>query len=874
MSANATKLKLEMSTVSVPETAHYVERTPLELAVLKAGKKQYDGCDHCPCCLMLLKVSLGRHPVTSLYSATTRDEELQTLVQETLKFQISSDPMHVDLSKRSLCRFHALHYKLYVHRFNIDTMIAIKTFDHEDMVLDDATMEQVLSNLPSVEKAWEKSYGQWVRDLQAHVLELFAENVEKSFLCLKADLHQKLFAKEKQLEKRISQIQEEQDLALDEAEGRLQIQMQSEKFKRAKHQLDDYGRVYRNASSTGQPHLFQLMKTYADSERKDGERFDDDLRVAYLRKVDKAKELQDKELLVWKGKLDNHRKQQYVTVRDTTAKFHLGKQNRLQRLRDVQASEAKKVFDDFRRHMVHMRSLALRRGVNVQTTTLRPITPTICGYMLLVLKRALPTSLQPKTIMKDGVPLHDSKAGTVLAQFAAWIHESVELGHLSGRELFTLIDTRRAGRVTSTDLQQFVVRHNILLHPSILFNTVPKETPGVICMDDFLMAMRPLELEYEIAEAKLLIRRADAYHKVAITAVFGKQNQRSLPRKAGSALSRSPSPGARSSRDGGSPKTARSLGHVAGAQTTSVRAGTLTPHKPMFALELHSKPNFAGVNNLGKVNQKATSFLWDPVSKTRQELAANKTASSPMMSKTVADSLRRFALDPKSQPTRLGSPKHELATKRPTSTLVRSGSTVETYAADTKGGITAELLDTDHDFGSAQEEIFKTSNGGSKSPGGGANKALKDFQQKNGELSRRHDRRSMTRNRRLSRERKSENTQKAVKRYHGQQDEAHSTASGSRPQSMVDTNSPPGSPASSFSGLRASVAQFETSVGKMGGVRGTSANAAKKRASLLHRAATLIGGVRFDDDVSHSQQPTSGGASATAVPRQCSEIND
>lgn len=246
------------------------------------------------------------------------------------------------------------------------------------------------------------------------------------------------------------------------------------------------------------------MKTYADSERKDGERFDDDLRVAYLRKVDKAKELQDKELLVWKGKLDNHRKQQYVTVRDTTAKFHLGKQNRLQRLRDVQASEAKKVFDDFRRHMVHMRSLALRRGVNVQTTTLRPITPTICGYMLLVLKRALPTSLQPKTIMKDGVPLHDSKAGTVLAQFAAWIHESVELGHLSGRELFTLIDTRRAGRVTSTDLQQFVVRHNILLHPSILFNTVPKETPGVICMDDFLMAMRPLELEYEIAVTELL----------------------------------------------------------------------------------------------------------------------------------------------------------------------------------------------------------------------------------------------------------------------------------------------------------------------------------------------------------------------------------
>lgn len=179
--------------------------------------------------------------MTSLYSATTRDEELQTLVQETLKFQISSDPMHVDLSKRSLCRFHALHYKLYVHRFNIDTMIAIKTFDHEDMVLDDATMEQVLSNLPSVEKAWEKSYGQWVRDLQTHVLDLFAENVEKSFLCLKADLHQKLFAKEKQLEKRISQIQEEQDLALDEAEGRLQIQMQSEKFKRAKHQLDDYG---------------------------------------------------------------------------------------------------------------------------------------------------------------------------------------------------------------------------------------------------------------------------------------------------------------------------------------------------------------------------------------------------------------------------------------------------------------------------------------------------------------------------------------------------------------------------------------------------------------------------------------------------------
>ncbi len=48
--------RLEMSQVSIPEAASFVERTPLELAVLRSNPKIYDGCDHCPACLSLLKV--------------------------------------------------------------------------------------------------------------------------------------------------------------------------------------------------------------------------------------------------------------------------------------------------------------------------------------------------------------------------------------------------------------------------------------------------------------------------------------------------------------------------------------------------------------------------------------------------------------------------------------------------------------------------------------------------------------------------------------------------------------------------------------------------------------------------------------------------
>ncbi|CAD7925174.1 unnamed protein product, partial [Amoebophrya sp. A25] len=412
---------LPTNVVSVPhESSAYCEKTPMELAVLNAGGRAYDGCDHCPICLMLLKVSLGKNPVTSLFGMTTRDPLLQDIVSRLLKFEISSQEERVDTCKRGLCRFHALHYKLYVHRFNIDTMIAIREFVDTAKVLDDGTIEQIFANLDKLEAIFEKNVTKWIKDMQARVLHTFTENVEKEFICLKGELRNRLRAKELQLEKRIEDIYQEKEEALDEAEARLQVQMQAEKFKKAKFCLDTYGRVYRSASSTGQPNLLHLMRRHDDDERNVASKFDEELRAQYIRKVDKAKERQERDLAVWKQKLDAHRKQEYCVVRDTTEKFQRGKQNRLQRLRDVQVSEAKKIIDDFRKHAVHMRSLAMRRGVSVQTTTLRPITPIILGYMLLVLKRALPPSLHSRTIMKDGIPLHDSKAGTVLAQFAAW----------------------------------------------------------------------------------------------------------------------------------------------------------------------------------------------------------------------------------------------------------------------------------------------------------------------------------------------------------------------------------------------------------------------------------------------------------------------
>ncbi len=180
--------------------------------------------------------------MTSLYSATSRDATLQSVISELLQFRISSEQGRVNMCKRGLCRFHALHYKLYVHRFNIDTMIAIKHFDDTGKVLDDATIEQVFANLESnVEACFESCYKKWIKDLQQHILEQFSENVEKEFVCLKAELRNKLHEKERQLEKRIKMIQEEQDDALDAAEARLQVQMQTEKFKKVKTMLDDYG---------------------------------------------------------------------------------------------------------------------------------------------------------------------------------------------------------------------------------------------------------------------------------------------------------------------------------------------------------------------------------------------------------------------------------------------------------------------------------------------------------------------------------------------------------------------------------------------------------------------------------------------------------
>ena len=138
--------------------------------------------------------------------------------------------------------------------------------------------------------------------------------------------------------------------------------------------------MYRAASGTGHQNLLGLMKNHGEEEREHAEKIDENLREHYNRQVHKARERQERDIAIWKDKLDSQRKQEYCVVRDTTEKFQRGKSNRLQRLRDIQVTEVKKIIDDFKKHAVHMRSLAMRRGVNVQTTTLRPITPTVCGY--------------------------------------------------------------------------------------------------------------------------------------------------------------------------------------------------------------------------------------------------------------------------------------------------------------------------------------------------------------------------------------------------------------------------------------------------------------------------------------------------------------
>ena len=63
-----------------PLRVPYVDRTPTELAVLRVTPQVFDGCDECPCCLVLLKVSLGKKPATSLYKATQLDDEMREIV--------------------------------------------------------------------------------------------------------------------------------------------------------------------------------------------------------------------------------------------------------------------------------------------------------------------------------------------------------------------------------------------------------------------------------------------------------------------------------------------------------------------------------------------------------------------------------------------------------------------------------------------------------------------------------------------------------------------------------------------------------------------------------------------------------------------------
>ena len=271
-----------------------------------------------------------------------------------------------------------------------------------------------------------------------------------------------------------------------QAEARLQVELQNKRYKKSKQLWQTYGAAYRSTATIGQRNLLQLMRqinSYEDDERA---KFDEELKSSFDVKVAHAKSLQERLIGVWREKLDAARQQQYCAVRETTKKFERGKNNRLRRLREIQLGESKKILTEFRKHSVHMRSLALRVGSSTQTTTMRPITPTIFGYLLHVLKRALPPALQSKTVLRDGEPLHDSKVGTVLSQFQSWIDECPELSGLSGRQLFALMDRRQAGRVTSSDLEAFISKYNFLIKPSILFNTVKKETPGVIQLDDFL----------------------------------------------------------------------------------------------------------------------------------------------------------------------------------------------------------------------------------------------------------------------------------------------------------------------------------------------------------------------------------------------------
>lgn len=102
-----------------------------------------------------------------------------------------------------------------MHRFNIDTMIAVRQFDDVSRVLDDSTIEAIFDNLDSLDTGYEKCLIRWVRTLQEDVFSGFALNVDKEFACLKTELRKQLVSKEKQIESRIRQAEAEKERALD-----------------------------------------------------------------------------------------------------------------------------------------------------------------------------------------------------------------------------------------------------------------------------------------------------------------------------------------------------------------------------------------------------------------------------------------------------------------------------------------------------------------------------------------------------------------------------------------------------------------------------------------------------------------------------------
>lgn len=190
--------------------------------------------------------------------------------------------------------------------------------------------------------------------------------------------------------------------------------------------------------------------------------------------------------------------------------------------------EFKRLYGAFQKHAVHMRLFSSRKSSGALPTALRPISPSVFGYILTSLRREVDfyagisggaramdlsrrVGAQDGTIMpsvseldsgrfiiRDGKRVSDERQNTVVMQLCLWIDQS-PLRELSARNIFlNYLDVRGSGRVTLSDFDNFVREQNWLMNPHILFQSVKKEVPGVVQLDDWLLAVRPQELETEI----------------------------------------------------------------------------------------------------------------------------------------------------------------------------------------------------------------------------------------------------------------------------------------------------------------------------------------------------------------------------------------